>query len=377
MGTIVKKFGGTSLQTREQMELAVDNVVESLEDGDRVAAVVSAMGREGDQYATDSLINLLEDVSPDTDPMIQDLMMSNGEVISASVFAHHLRSRGYQAVPMTGFQAGVYTTGDFGDARITDMDPVRMERLLEKNGPVVLAGFQGVTVKDEVTTLGRGGSDTTAVTVGGYLGADLVEIFTDVPGIAVVDPNLIDDPPFFTSIPRDALLTLAENGASVIHPRAVKSAMRHDVLFSIKCAWQAGPETIVDGSPAAPDTPLGMAVVDGLTGVLGDGEALRGEYAPEQIEGTLEDKQGGTVALVNDNAHPRVADNLKVVDGLSLVTAVSTRPEDTEKLMTEVENAISNGDHLGTARTENGVQFLVPDNEVGRVIRTIYELGYS
>ncbi len=376
MGTIVKKFGGTSLRTKERIELAVDDVVESLEDGDHVTAVVSAMGREGDPYATDSLIRLLEDVSPDIDPLIQDLMMSNGEVISASVFAQHLRSRGYPAVPMTGFQAGIYTTGEFGDARITEMDPVRMERFLDENRPVVLAGFQGVTVKNEVTTLGRGGSDTTAVTVGGHLGADLVEIFTDVPGIAVVDPNLIDGPPFFSSIPRDALLVLAENGASVIHPRAVKSAITHDVPFSIKCAWEGGRETIVDGSPASSDTPLGIAVVDGLTGVIGDGEILRGRFTPERTEDILETTDGETVALFDDNERPQENGDFEIVDGLSLVTAVSTRPEDTVKLMGEIENVVSEGDYLGVAKIGDGVQCLVPDDEAGRVIGTVYDLAY-
>ncbi|MFP3953863.1 MAG: aspartate kinase [Candidatus Acetothermia bacterium] len=376
MGTIVKKFGGTSLQTKERIGLAVDDVIDSLEAGDHVTAVVSAMGREGDPYATDSLIGLLQEVSPDIDPMVQDLMMSNGEVISASVLAHHLRSRGYPAVPMTGFQAGIFTTGDFGDARITDVDPVRMERLLSEERPVVLAGFQGVTVRSEVTTLGRGGSDTTAVTVGGYLGADLVEIFTDVPGIAVVDPNLIDNPPFFSSVPREALLTLAENGATVIHPRAVKRAIAGDVPFSIKCAWEEGRETLVDGSPASPDTPLGIAMIDGLTGVRGNGERLRGSFNLQDAEGFLEIGGNEGVVLLDGRAGTGVGGDCEVSRGLSLVTAVSTRPEDTEELIEEIVGAISEEDYVGLERIDDGIRCLLPDGEAGRVIKTIYDLVY-
>lgn len=372
MARIVKKFGGTSLQTRERIELAVDDVADSLEDEDQVIVVVSAMGREGDPYATDNLIGLLEEVSPEIDPLVKDLMMSNGEVISAVVFAHHLRSRGYQAVPMTGPQAGIFTTDDFGDARITDMDPARMEGIVRNGKPVVLAGFQGRTVRNEITTLGRGGSDTTAVTVGGYLDADLVEIFTDVPGVAAVDPSLVEDPPFFSSVPRDSLLALAQFGASVIHPRAVKNAEEYEVPFSIKCRWDDSGKTVVGDEPAPVDTPMGIAMIDGLAGLKGSYESLVTRFDQEKV--VRIDEGNGILPLSGDVDGGE--ERFEKLGNLALVTAVSTRPGDTDHLVQEIGESISDRDYLGRRVLSNGVQYLVDQEVASRVIKRAYDSIY-
>ncbi|MFB6216174.1 MAG: aspartate kinase, partial [Candidatus Aenigmatarchaeota archaeon] len=150
MAKIVKKFGGTSLQTEERINLAVEEVIEDLEKGNEVITVVSALGRGGDPYATDTLIDLMKDVSPEIDPLKQDLMMSCGEIISASLFSHYLDAAGYDSVPMTGQQAGILTDREFGEARIVDIDTERMDEYMDRGKSVVIAGFQGRTKKGEV-----------------------------------------------------------------------------------------------------------------------------------------------------------------------------------------------------------------------------------
>ncbi len=376
MVKLVKKFGGTSLQTKERMDLAVDEVISSLDSGDHVTVVVSAMGREGDPYATDSLIGLLEGVSQDVSPLTQDLLISCGEVMSASLFAHYLDSSGYHAIPMTGFQAGILTTDDFGDARIIDIDPVRIERLISKGKPVVLAGFQGRTVRNEVTTLGRGGSDTTAVAVAGKLGADLIEIYSDVPGVAVVDPAFVSDPPFFSSIARSSLLTLAQYGTKVIHPRAVEQAERYDLKLSVKCAWDRNNETIVGRESSSSRTPLGIAVHDSYRGIIGSPDDLNETLLTDEIGVRFPSADGRELVLTANEFEPNDEVDIQVHDDLSLVTAVSTQLNDTEDLRKTIVDEISQETYLYRRNLENGVQFLLDNENPREFVRSLYDLFY-
>lgn len=376
MVKLVKKFGGTSLQTKERMDLAVEEVIGSLDNGDYVTTVVSAMGREGDPYATDSLIGLLKEVSKDVNPLTQDLLISCGEVMSASLFAHYLDSRGYPAIPMTGFQAGILTTDDFGDARIIDIDPVRIERFLSTGKSVVLAGFQGNTVRNEVTTLGRGGSDTTAVAVAGKLGADLVEIYSDVPGVAVVDPAFVSDPPFFTRVSRSSLLTLAKHGTKVIHPRAVESARKYDMELSIKCAWNRNNETIVGRESSCAQTPLGIAVHDSCRGVVGSPDELNNIRFSDEIEGRFHGNDGRDIVLTADDFKVNNQVDIEVRDDLSMVTAVFTHLHDTEDVRNRIVDEISPERYLYRRNLENGVQFLLDSENPREFVRSLYDLFY-
>jgi aspartate kinase len=376
MDTVVKKFGGTSLRTEERINLAVDEVAEDLEAGNPVVSVVSAMGKDGDPYATDTLIGLMEDVQPEIDPLKQDLIMSCGEVISASLFSHYLDAAGYDSVPMTGYQAGIFTDAEFGDARIVDVDPVRVEEYIRQEIPVVLAGFQGRTVRGQVTTLGRGGSDTTALRVGGAVDARMVEIFTDVPGVAVVDPGVVDDPPFFSSVSRNAMLNLARAGASVIHPRAVSAAIEFNVPFTIKCSWQKGRETVVGDKSSSAKTPLGIAVNEGCwlgEGAItepGDNYESRGESSGIRFSGN--DDKTFTV-------WKKETPELSEVDTrpVSLVTAVPTLADRASELIEEAVDAVDGRSYLGKKVESDGVQFVVePDAEAG-IVRDIYGRFYQ
>ncbi|HHU20740.1 MAG TPA: aspartate kinase, partial [Bacilli bacterium] len=185
MDILVQKFGGTSLKDVGSREYAIKHIQASLREGYKVVVVVSAIGRAPDPYATDALLALINYPNGKQSKREQDLLMSCGEIISASIMAAYIEAQGVKAEAMTGFQAGIVTTEDFGNAHIIKVVPAAIEKEIKQGKIVVVAGFQGRTEKDEITTLGRGGSDTTAVVLGGYLKADLVEIYTDVPGIAV------------------------------------------------------------------------------------------------------------------------------------------------------------------------------------------------
>lgn len=245
MGLIVQKFGGTSVKSAESRKAVLGHILKAKEQGHDVVVVVSAMGRRGDPYATDTLIDLLREQGGKINPKTQDLIMSCGEIISACVMATYIEAQGVKAEAMTGFQAGILTTEDFGNADIIKVYPEQIMEKLKEGKVVVVAGFQGRTEKNDITTLGRGGSDTTAVVLGGYLKADLVEIYTDVPGIAVTDPRLVPEAQFIPRLSYEETITLAENGAKVIHPRAVKSAREFDLKLRIKSTFDESEGTLV------------------------------------------------------------------------------------------------------------------------------------
>jgi len=264
MGLIVQKFGGTSVKSAESRKAALRHILKAKEAGHDVVVVVSAMGRMGDPYATDTLIGLLKAEGSKIRPKTQDLIMSCGEIISACVMATYLEAQSIEAEAMTGFQAGILTTEDFGNANIIKVDPEPIKEKLREGKVVVVAGFQGRTEKYEITTLGRGGSDTTAVVLGGYLKADVVEIYTDVPGIAVTDPRMVPEAQFIPKISYEETIALAENGAKVIHPRAVKAAKQFNLPVKVKSTFHESEGTLV-GPEASGLTVAGISLTRGLT----------------------------------------------------------------------------------------------------------------
>ncbi|HLQ64876.1 MAG TPA: aspartate kinase, partial [bacterium] len=191
MRVVVQKFGGALLATPAGRVQVADLIAATRQQGTAVVAVVSAIGREGDPYATDTLVRLVRDIGSQVDPRTLDLLLSTGEVISTALVAHTLVRAGCPAIALTGAQAGIITTDEFNDARILRIDTTRARLHMERGRVPVIAGFQGITPDGEITTLGRGGSDTTAVALGAALGADVVEIYKDVEGIMTADPKLV------------------------------------------------------------------------------------------------------------------------------------------------------------------------------------------
>jgi len=244
---VVQKYGGTSVSTGEKRALAARRVREALQDGYRAALVVSAMGRMGEPYATDTL-RLLALQEWDGVPQRElDLIMSCGEVISAVVMAAALNKEGISACALSGPQAGLLTDGCYGEAEVVDCRPDNIRKMLEQNIVPVVAGFQGMDERGELNTLGRGGSDTTAIILGAALQAEKVEIYTDVSGIMTADPRVLKEARVIQQITYGEVCQLAYEGARVIHPRAVEVAMRNNVNVLVKNPEDDGPGTLITG----------------------------------------------------------------------------------------------------------------------------------
>lgn len=227
MSIVVQKFGGTSVATPELRQLVVNRVEEALQKGCRPVVVVSAMGRDGDPYATDTLKSMLEDLYREIPLRELDMVMHCGEIISAAVLTATLYKNGLKARTFTGSQAGLVTDGNYSGAQVIDCRTGKLESALEEEEIAVVAGFQGATTDNEINTLGRGGSDTTAVILGAALGAEQVEIYTDVDGIATADPRILEEARVIEKVTYSEVCQMAYEGARVIHPFAVEVAMKN------------------------------------------------------------------------------------------------------------------------------------------------------
>lgn len=235
------KFGGTSVQTKEARHTAALNVISAKEQGFAPVVVVSAIGRKGEPYATDTLIGLLREIDPtvEPDPRELDLLMACGEILSSAIFAHTLKTLGQNAISLRGGQAGIRTDGRYGNARILGINPLGINEALKRGMIPVVCGFQGVWVQGglpgaELTTLGRGGSDTTASGLGAALKAERVEIYTDVDGVKTADPSMVPYAPTLRKVTYDEVAEIAHLGAKVVHPRAAEIAMRFDCPLWVK-----------------------------------------------------------------------------------------------------------------------------------------------
>ena len=259
MDTAVVKFGGTSLSTHENRALAISHIVKLRSGVRNTVAVVSAMGRKGAPYATDTLLSLINGENQAT----KDLLLSCGETISACVFADDLEKSGIQATAMTGARAGIVTDGAFGCAEIIDMDISSVNAAFREGRMPVITGFQGVSERGEVTTLGRGGSDTSAVVIGGFLNAENVYIFTDVPGIAAIDPRIEKNAPFLDEADFESIRLLAVWGAGVIHPRAVAAAQKYGADVWVRSTFDESPGTKLTKNARMRPGPVGVARLSG------------------------------------------------------------------------------------------------------------------
>lgn len=247
MKVIIQKFGGTTVATPEKRETLVSRVKKAQEDGFSPVVVVSAMGRNGDPYATDTLKSLVESVCPPIDLREVDMIMSCGETISAVMVAATLNSKGIKARAMTGQQAGFVTDGRYSCAEVIECKPVRIKSSLENNEVVVVAGFQGAAPDGEINTIGRGGSDITAAVLGAALNVEFVEIYTDVNGVMTADPKVLKEARTIDRLTYSEVSQMAYEGAKVIHPSAVEVAMQNNVTIVIKNPADPDSGTIITG----------------------------------------------------------------------------------------------------------------------------------
>ena len=265
MALLVQKFGGTSVGSVERIQAVAERISNSRDDGHDLVVVVSAMG-----HTTDELTGLADALNSSPPQREMDMLLASGEQVSISLLAMALHARGVAAVSMTGPQVGITTESTHGRARILGIRTDRIRNRLGEGQVVVVAGFQGSTTSsdgiNEITTLGRGGSDTSAVALAAALGADACEIYTDVPGVLSTDPRKVPDAQLMTTISCDEMLELASLGASVLHPRAVEIARNYGVNLVVRSSWSDAPGTRLTSRTARPISQSGLELgspVDG------------------------------------------------------------------------------------------------------------------
>ena len=258
MALVVQKYGGSSVANAERIKRVAERIVGARKAGNDVVVVVSAMGD-----TTDELLDLAHQVSPLPPGREMDMLLTSGERISMALLAMAIHNLGYEARSYTGSQAGVITTSSHGRARIIDVTPGRLRSALDEGAIVIVAGFQGVAqdTKD-ITTLGRGGSDTTAVAVAAALNADVCEIYTDVDGVFTADPRIVPDAQRIEQITYEEMLELAACGAKVLMLRCVEYARRFNLPIHVRSSYSNLPGTIVTGSME--DLPVEQALITGV-----------------------------------------------------------------------------------------------------------------
>lgn len=272
MDLIVQKFGGTSLSDEQSRRHVLRHIKREREAGFGLVVVVSAMGRSGEPYATDSLLALVSQNGNSLPAREKDLLLSCGELISAAILCSLLNSEGIASIVLTGGQAGIITDNRFGTARILDINTNKLHQHLAEGNVVVVTGFQGLTEDGEVTTLGRGGSDTSATALGAALNASIVDIYTDVDGILTADPRWVSNARPLATVSYEEICNMAQNGAKVIHPRAVEIAMKARIPVRVRSTFSEGEGTLVTHAQLlrtqgiwTDRTVTGLAHVSGVT----------------------------------------------------------------------------------------------------------------
>ena len=240
MSIIVQKYGGTSVADSQKIKNVAKRITQSHKDGNLVVVVVSAMGG-----STDQLINLALEISEKPPERELDMLLSTGEQVSIALLAMAVSELGFQAISLTGNQVGIITDGFYSNARIKSINNDRIHSELNQGKVVILAGFQGISIDDEITTLGRGASDTTAVAVAASLNADRCEIYTDVDGVYTSDPRMVESARKLDQITYDEMLEMAGLGAKVLHSRCVELAKKFQVPLSVRSSFHEGEGTIV------------------------------------------------------------------------------------------------------------------------------------
>ncbi|MDO8848374.1 MAG: aspartate kinase [Coriobacteriia bacterium] len=393
---IVMKFGGTSVATPEGRSAIASRVTESLELGKAPVVVVSAMGRAGAPYATDTLLGLVAELPADARE--RDLLASTGELISAVVVAHELRQAGIEAAAMTGAEAGIGTDGVYENASITDIYPAGMLEAIALGRVPVVAGFQGVAPDGRVTTLGRGGSDTTACALGVALEAEAVEIYTDVDGVMTADPRTRADAVVLDVISADELFQMAKHGSRVVHTPAAELALSSGLAVRVRNTYTDHPGTLV--ADIASYRPASVATaVSHATGIARVRVSLPAEEGSPEHTGAQArvyramadagvsldmftpacDSLLFTVPTADIQAATSVLDSLalthEVRDSLAKVTLVGAGMHGVPGVMARLAEALdeANVHVLQTADSHTTISVLVPAEDAEKAVGALHE----
>lgn len=256
MALIVTKFGGTSVGTTDRIRAVAQRLIARRQAGDSVVAVLSAMG-----HVTDELVELARELCADPPEREMDMLLSTGEQVSIALLAMAIHSLGYEAISFTGPQVGIVTDSVHSKAKITAVRAERVNEALSQGKIVIVAGFQGTTADGQITTLGRGGSDTTAVAIAAGVGADICEIYTDVDGVYTADPRVVPEARKIEAISYEEMLEMAASGAGVLQMRSVEFARNHGVIIHCRSSFTDAPGTIIKEA----DDTMEQAIISGVT----------------------------------------------------------------------------------------------------------------
>jgi aspartate kinase len=342
--TTVMKFGGTSVADAERIQRAARRIVAKRQSGHRVVAVLSARGK-----TTDELLSMAEEVSPNPDPRELDMLLSTGERISCALCAMAINDLGHRAISMTGSQAGIVTDTSHTKARILDVRADRIRDALDADQIVLVAGFQGVSTSRDVTTLGRGGSDTTAVAVAAALAAEVCEIYTDVSGVFSADPRIVPGARKLAQVSFEEMLEMAASGAKVLQLRSVEYARTHGVRVHCRSSFEDGPGTVVVGEEESMEHPLITAVT----------------HSTEEARITLvgvPDRPGAAAAIFSALAEAgcnvdTIIQNEPLTEGRDAEVSFTIETEDVRTAMSALEPVVA----------ELGVKALSADQQIGKV----------
>ncbi|MHC2186379.1 aspartate kinase [Rathayibacter agropyri] len=380
MSLIVQKFGGSSVADAESIKRVAKRIVATKQAGNDVVVAVSAMGD-----TTDDLLELAHQVTPIPAPRELDMLLSSGERISMALLAMAIKSMGYEARSFTGSQAGMITDAQHGAARIVDITPVRLREALDQNAVVIVAGFQGFNrdTKD-ITTLGRGGSDTTAVALAAGLGADTCEIYTDVDGVFTADPRVVKKARKLDRISSEEMLELAAAGAKVLHIRAVEFARRHGVTLHVRSSFSPNEGTIVYNAETAGIEQNGQAVEEPIiAGVAADlNEAKITVVGVPDIPGkaaqifTIVAKTGSNIDMIVQNVSAAatgrtdISFTLPKADGQTVLMALNAEKDEVGFESLQYDDQIAKLALVGAGmRTNAGVS--------AKLFRSLYEAGIN
>lgn len=402
MRVVVQKFGGSSLSTAELRREAMQRVWDAVDWGFTPVVVVSAMGRFGDPYATDTLLELVKEANPKAQGANVDLLLSCGEIIAATLFAEGLCSLGLPAVALTGWQCGITTDDVHLGARVLKVHGERLWEVLHQGRIPVVAGFQGVTEQGVVTTLGRGGSDTTAAVLGVVLKAERVEIYTDVDGIKTADPRIIPDAPTLQVMSYREAMELAQMGAKVLHPRAAEIVMEEGIPVQVRSVQHSKGGTFI-GHGVKPQAALGAEQIADrvVTGV-----AHLGKRAQVKVRGVENFHTSGLgarvfqvlaeahvsvdlihlsldyIVFIIDQAKVEIAQQalaplgleVEITGGFAKVSVVGAGMHGVPGVMARVVNCLSAEDIpiYQTSDSHANISCLILEEDIGRAVQALY-----